>query len=407
MKAFPKGLKLPGLLLVLVVLVAGCAGPAIRCVGPGDSPPHYYLKGMALLEAGKRAEGAASFERALACDETHSLSHGGMAIIRAESAKEMQAPGNRGANSEKALNRLERAFHNADTREKEFAGYLAAMRVATALKREGWLEEVEKSYEKAMNIEIDESQLLYYESADAAPFFMGIAYVEANRLRRAQVMFRNVLAMERSSRWRQRAEKGLKRTATTRASAGITLTEPGKKSTLLKAVKRSELAALLADELALDRLLSDRAPAASASAPARLAADTLPVDITGHRLEQAILLMLKWGIGGFEPLYDLRSGAYFFKPEAAVTRGELAIILEDIIVKLIGDEEITTAYLGRAHSPYSDVPVTAPWYNAVMNVTTRDLMEADKGGAFRPDEPVEDADVLLAIRVLKRRMDID
>jgi hypothetical protein len=78
--------------------------------------------------------------------------------------------------------------------------------------------------------------------------------------------------------------------------------------------------------------------------------------------------------------------------------------LEDVLIKLTGREEISASFFGHRSSPYPDVAVTSAWYNAVMNVTTRGLMETELSGEFRPDDPVSGVEALLAVRVLRQKM---
>jgi hypothetical protein len=47
---------------------------------------------------------------------------------------------------------------------------------------------------------------------------------------------------------------------------------------------------------------------------------------------------------------------------------------------------------------------TVSWFNAVMTVVTRNLMETTLAGEFRPNDPADGAEVLLATRVLKQRL---
>ena len=82
----------------------------------------------------------------------------------------------------------------------------------------------------------------------------------------------------------------------------------------------------------------------------------------------------------------------------------MAFILEDILIKVTRDEKIASAYLGHDKSPFSDITPTSRYYNAVMNATTRGLMEGETGGAFRVDDPVTGADAVLAVRALKQKM---
>ncbi|HXC93222.1 MAG TPA: S-layer homology domain-containing protein, partial [Geobacteraceae bacterium] len=83
-----------------------------------------------------------------------------------------------------------------------------------------------------------------------------------------------------------------------------------------------------------------------------------------------------------------------------------AFILEDVLMKITGDEKLATAYFGQERSPFPDVRPTSALYNAVMNMTSRGIMEGELSGEFRVDAPVEGPDALLAIRMLKQKMNI-
>ncbi|MEK7700063.1 MAG: S-layer homology domain-containing protein, partial [Planctomycetota bacterium] len=56
--------------------------------------------------------------------------------------------------------------------------------------------------------------------------------------------------------------------------------------------------------------------------------------------------------------------------------------------------------------PFPDVRKTSPFYNAVMNVTTKGIMEGEISGDFRVDSVVDGAEAILAIRVLRQKMNI-
>ncbi len=91
-------------------------------------------------------------------------------------------------------------------------------------------------------------------------------------------------------------------------------------------------------------------------------------------------------------------------PVDDVKRGEMAFILEDVLIKLTNDSKIATAFFGQDKSPFPDVRATSPFYNAVMNMTTRGIMEGELSGEFRINAPVTGAEALLAMRQLKQRM---
>jgi len=135
-------------------------------------------------------------------------------------------------------------------------------------------------------------------------------------------------------------------------------------------------------------------------------AEFAPVDILNDRFRDEIITIMKWRVRGLEPKYDETTRAYLFKPGDVVTRGEMAFILEDVLIKLTGDESLSTAYFGQDRSPFPDVRPTSAFYNAVMNMTTRNIMEGELSGEFRVYSPVDGADALLAIRMLKQKMNL-
>ena len=132
-----------------------------------------------------------------------------------------------------------------------------------------------------------------------------------------------------------------------------------------------------------------------------------PSDIANYPFKEEVITVMKWKVRGLEPKYDEASKAYLFKPMDMVTRGEMAFVLEDVLMRITGDEKIATAYLGNDKSPFPDVKPTSQFYNAIMNVTSRGIMEGELSGEFRVDSPVEGADVVLALRVLKQKLNIN
>jgi len=388
-----------------IILVYGCAKPIAKCTQPEDNSLHHYLRGMELLEQGKVQDAEAKFDRALYCDEKYGPAHAGLAIVNAERAKTQKEPGYRQTDTDKAMDHLKHAKKYADTKEDEFAYHVAGLRVFTTLKTKNWLKEAQDHFEDAEDVKIDERKLIYYEGKEAAHYFMGIAYLEAREFQKARDKFSETLSMKKEGKWNEKADKGWKRVdKIVRAMGGITLGDVGKEIAVRESVNRGDMAALLADELKIDKLFAGRIPVKSEID--KLKAEFTPADVLSHHFKEEVLTMMKWGIRGLEPQYDQTTKANLFKPDNGVTRKELALVLEDILVKLTGDEKIATAYFGQERSPFPDVPATAPWYNAVMNMTTRGLMEPEISGEFRVNDLVDGAEAILAIRVLRQKMNI-
>ena len=76
--------------------------------------------------------------------------------------------------------------------------------------------------------------------------------------------------------------------------------------------------------------------------------------------------------------FRITNGA--FKPSKSMTRGELAMLVEDI---LYAKYQISrTAFIGTA-SPFSDLKSNATSFNAVMSAVTRGLMQGREDGTMR------------------------
>jgi hypothetical protein len=125
-------------------------------------------------------------------------------------------------------------------------------------------------------------------------------------------------------------------------------------------------------------------------------------DIGDHPLRADIEGVLKWQVRGLENYSD---GA--FHPNDVINRAAYAMMIEDILIKITGDNALATKLIGGP-SPFPDLRDDLPYYNAVMVVTSRGLMEARDmaTGEFAPLDPVPGVDALLVIRKLKDELKI-
>jgi len=392
--------------LLLLVFIFGCTKQEVaKCTSPEDNPQHHYLMGMNALEQRKIDIAQTKFDRAVYCEEKFSPAYSGLAIVTAEKAKIQKDAGFRKVEAERSLNYLKKADKLSETPEEKFDYQMAAIRVYTALQVKDWRKTAENAFDEARHLKVDENKLIYYQGTEAASYFLGAAYLEALEFQQARDKFANVLNAKREGKWHEPADKAWKRTdKIVRAMAGITVGGVGKKIAVKDAITRGDLAALLIDEMKIDKLFAGRIPAQSQIE--KMKPDFTPADVLNHHFKEEILTIMKWKVRGLEPKYDATTKAYLFKPEDVVSRGEMAFILEDVLIKLTGDEKLATAYFGHEKSPFPDVKKTSPFYNAVMNMTTRNIMEGELSGEFRINALVDGAEALLAIRVLKQRMNI-
>ncbi len=106
------------------------------------------------------------------------------------------------------------------------------------------------------------------------------------------------------------------------------------------------------------------------------------------------------GVRGLENYPD---GA--FHPDELITRANYAMMIEDILIKVTGDKDLATKFTGSA-SPFPDLRSDLPYFNAVMVVTSRGIMQAKDftTGEFAPLGSVSGVDALLVIRKMKEQL---
>jgi hypothetical protein len=233
---------------------------------------------------------------------------------------------------------------------------------------------------------------------------MGKAYKYGYNFDKAGEMFKKVLDLndqyliEADNEWKlvQKIQ---------RAAPGSLI---GKKIALIDEITRADVAALFIQELLLEKLYEKRTPKqfdTTYQAPTstqKFEADKIvkaeaATDIQSHVLRVDIETVLRLGVRGLEPSPDHK-----FFPDQKINRAAYAMMIEDILIKVSGDEKLATKFIG-SQSPFPDLRNDLPYFNAVMVVTSRGVMEAKDltTGEFAPTGTVSGADALLIIRKLK------
>jgi hypothetical protein len=247
------------------------------------------------------------------------------------------------------------------------------------------------------------------KDAGSAPlyYYMGMCYKVALDFDKAAEMFKNVLTMNKQLTGEANAEWAVIQKIQ-RAAPG---TEIGKKIALIGKIDRADVSALFDQEMNLEKLFTKRgvktydtsfkAPTESSTAMAteKVTKMEAATDIADNWLRPSIDTVLKLQIRGLEA-----GPNHKFEPTKLITKGEFAVMLEDILIKVTGDEKLATKFLG-ATSPFPDMRNDHYAFNAVMAATSRGFLEADKAtGEFKMLEPVSGADALLAIREFKNQL---
>ncbi|EFK06866.1 tetratricopeptide repeat protein [delta proteobacterium NaphS2] len=389
--------------LSLVWLVSGCATKKLAPVSDEDNPAHHYLMGMELVDKGDIDEADARFQRALQLEPDYAPALAGRALAAACRTKAESDAEHKSVELKRALDLLDDAEDEAKGDSQKFMVEVTGIRVYTRAKPKDWIDDAEDCYEDSMDLDKgNEAELPYYRSKTAAPYFMGRAYFANYQFRKSEDMLSKVMSAS-PGRWHEPAEKLFRKVhKIVRASAGYTLTDVAKRIAVKDRVSRADVAALLVDEIHLDRLMAGRIAAPQKKNPEAF----IPADVRENLFKPEILVVVKWDLRGLEPIYDSTSRAYLFYPNKPISRKELAFVLEDILIKITGDESLASKYYGQSNSPYPDVPPTSAYYNAVTNSVTRGLMAPDLSGAFRPDENTDGAELLQSVLRLRNVMNV-
>ena len=382
-----------------VLLIVSCGTKARQPVSVLDTPEHHVFTGMKLIDQEKYQDAEREFKLALELNDKYSRAFTGMGLAKAYQQ-----------NYVAAFEQLEKAWDTAKASDEQLAVHIGYIRVNTLSKAAcmkigvdceqdtRWLKKCVGSYEDAVKLD---------PSSSAAPYFMGLAYKTALDYGRAGFMFAKVLEIRKDYVGQANAQWNLVQKIQ-RAMPG---TVTGKKIALLESISRADAAALFMEELKIDVLYKKRTPktfdtsfkdtdkAARSAGPSPLTAQ----DIANHPLKADIEKILEIGVRGLEinPQGN-------FGPADALNRAEYALMLEDILIKVTGDNALATKFIGST-SPFPDLRSDLPYFNAVMVVTSRGIMEAMDitTGEFAPLKPVPGADALLIIRKIKEELKFD
>lgn len=388
----------------ILILLSSCATQQTAPVSVEDNPAHHYLRGMELIDKGDIEQADKRFERALNLDKDYSPALAGKALTVAIEAGKQTDKGHKEVDVKKSLEYLEKSEDEIEGKADRFIYNVTAIRVYSEAKPDRWLDKASRHYNSALDIEdLQEKELPYYRTKTAAHYFMGVASWKGYEFRKAENSLSKVLSAS-PGKWHDPADMLYKKVQKiVRAGAQFTLTDVSRKIAVLEQVTKGDVAAMLVDELRLDKFFAGRIPVKSKQPKV----DFVPADITDHIFKDEITVTTKWNVRGLQAVYDRTSRAYLFKPQTPIIRKELALILEDIVIKITNDQSLATKYLGMDKSPFPDIPTNAPWFNAVLNMTTRGLMEPDLSGEFRPDAYVNGADLLLSVMKLRNVMNLE
>ena len=382
---FTRQTRLMALLVAIVALIAaGCGPKAAPSTSVLDTPEYHDNQGLKYLDNDQVDDAMKSFQRAVDLDPKSPLGYIGKGL----------ALGKKG-DFKAAIDNMEKA---KGYESKGIEARIGMIRLLSMQRSKNWIKDAESEFKTANDREPNNPKLHYY---------MGMAYKMELDFDKAAGMFRKVIELNREFTGEANAEWAVIQKIQ-RAAPG---TEIGKKIALIDKIDRADVAALFDQEMNLEKLFTKRGPKtydtsfkAPTESTTRFSPETTTkmaaaTDIADHWLKPSVETILRLQVRGLEA-----GPNHTFEPDKLITKGEFAVMLEDILIKVSGDEKLATKFLG-APSPFPDIRNDQYFFSAAMTVTTRGYIEADKAtGEFRPGDPVSGADALLSIREFKNQL---
>lgn len=345
---------------VLASLLWSCA-VGLEFVAVVDNPDYAYANGMKFLERGEWENALAEFERARSLQADHVPAMIGIALVEAH----------RG-HSDAAFLVLEsaRKLNGVQTQ-------VGLIRVLTILKPADWLRRAEQAFAKGMETLPHDATLFY---------FMGMAYRDVFAFEKAASLFRRVLLLREG--YEEEAFGELRRIE--RIQRAKPRSAVGRVIAVKDRATRGEMAALLMEEFQIERLFERQGFRARRRPPLAFPVIT---DLDGFPYRRQIEQLTPYQLRGLGVFPDQT-----FSPTAAVHRADIAVLLEDILARVMG-RDLLAVKVGRGGSPFRDLDSIHYAYQAATGLTRMGIMEAP-GDRFGPEQPVSGAEVLLILKRL-------
>ena len=373
---------------ICLLLLSACGPKAVAPEAELDTPMHHVKNGNKLLKSGKIDAAFREFNRAKELDPKCSPAYVGLGLVY----------GLKG-DFDNGFKAMKKAKKYTDDKEQKVAvnvGYMRLYILGGDEVTKNWLAEVENRFNSSIG---------YTKDLPEPYFYMGVAYKLSYKFQKAAGQFIKVLELDKG--YVEEADKEY--AIIQKIQRAMPGSAVGKKIALLEKITRADVAALFIEELEVDELFRKRSPKTYDTAfkdpekefAAGQYVKTPPAtDIADHVLKADIDAVIANGIKGLQPFPD-----HTFQPNKIITRAEFAMMIEDILIKITGDDGLATKFIGN-ESPFPDLRNDLPFFNAVMVCVTRNILETKDvaTGEFQPMGAVSGAEALLSIRALKTQL---
>ncbi len=391
-----QGIKImnKGFLWILVaslVAVISCTPKARKSVGVMDTPEHHYNQGISFLDKDNLGGADHAFDLALGLDSGYGPALAGKGLVAVMKG------------DEDGLKLITKGWRKASGDWEKEQVVAAEIRAYIAMKKHGRLSETQmirkakEAFSRGMLVNRD-SALLY--------FYMGEAYLQGLDFEESEAMFAKAKGLGGDFEERAYNRWVFVQKANRAAPESIV----GKKIALVEKLNRGDMAALLVEELNIEKFynrtqeveeISFEAPKGIAMQGEDLYSKKGITDIDDNPMKSDIETVVSLGVEGLQPYPD-----HTFKPQASMSRMEAAKLFQDIIVRATGKDELLTEYLGEK-SRIPDVPSDHWGFNAVRLCTERGILKTDvRSNRFFPKEVISGVDALLSMKELKRALTV-
>ncbi|KMQ52278.1 S-layer protein [Chitinispirillum alkaliphilum] len=362
--------------------------------GHMDTPETHYRQGMRYWNDGDYKRAEEHFKLAESLDRRFAPAVAGLALTTAKNAQQASEV----RESENLFRDAHRLADRAKRLDRRTPEPWIAKALVISMEHEGeelgrWFRSMEREFEGALNVDPDNPEVYYHR---------GLAYKRTFQFTKAGNDFRKII--ELNTRFVGAADREWQQIQMIeRAAPG---TQVGKQIALVDRISRADIAALFISELRIDRLISRRghrnydthfqAPEdPRAMEVNQIITKDKVTDLDGHWARNFIMDIVDLQIRGLEPYPDRT-----FKPNELITRGEYAMMVEDVIISIMGDPSMATMHIGT-QSRFPDVNPSHPAYNAICNAVDRGIMSAEMNGEFGLQRHVSGPEALLVIRNLQ------
>jgi tetratricopeptide (TPR) repeat protein len=349
----------------IALAIHGCGH--YKALNQINSPNYHVTNGDKFLGRGMLPEAEKEFAAAQELDHYNVAACVGLALVKSRQADFVQA-----------RQFLYRASTLASDPASQYLILVGNLQVNTGEKGKDWLEQALSCHEKAVSLN---------PNAADAYYFMGLAYKESFNFQDAKNMFQKAQEIDGPLQKDAAVEASLMESI--RSNPPQTLA--GKKAVLINRMRRGHMAALFTQELELEHWI--------VMPDVKSRTEIAIQDLQNHTYQRDISTIIRLGIQGLQ-LYPTGN----FRPDEPITRADMAIMAQSIIIKATGKEELANLYQGRK-TPFSDLSNESPYFNAAMlNVTWEIMPLSSDAEEFDPLGPVSGVDALRTVYRLRQKI---